>query len=313
MTLVLAFVITGAFAQIYPATIETDYDDVVETVYQTDGTTFRLYVAPDPAYSPLYDGTNPAAINANSEWRWVYGTDFAGGTLVQDWNTAALNGNYVEILADRATQGTRTYWVAERFSVGCADATGKSQEVTITAAPTATITGANADADWVEVDAGHEYYRCSSLGAGENLTVAFTETDVAAAFQKYSFSIHEQIYTIAADNTETLDSENQIFVNYAPTAAGIYDASATGTATIATSNLDIVGGLKTKYVYTLKGYNSAPDTWVDGLVSQISQKSEYIDGGVGNYPFTGTLTVTYIINLPPVTGPIYHIPNNWGL
>ena len=71
-TMVAMLTITGAMAQSYPANIATNYVSAGEATYQTTGYGLRLYVAPDPAYSPDYDGSDPADINGASYFVWSF-------------------------------------------------------------------------------------------------------------------------------------------------------------------------------------------------------------------------------------------------
>jgi len=71
---------------------------------------------------------------------------------------------------------------------------------------------------------------------------------------------------------------------------------------------------RTVYEYTLQ---SSSDVTGTGIVSAISHKSDYLTinggGSVTASPFTNPTTITYIVNPRPVTGPIYHISNDWAL
>jgi hypothetical protein len=49
----------------------------------------------------------------------------------------------------------------------------------------------------------------------------------------------------------------------------------------------------------------------EGIISAISQKSDFIAGTQLAYTYTDN-TVVFIVNPAPATGPIYHIPNNYA-
>ncbi len=324
-TMLAMVVMTGAMAQTYSATIETDYvrQSAGVSSYYTEGKAFTLYVHPDPAYSSGYNDADNTGINLGSLWTW----NLDGLSAVAPWtdNTTPFAQNYVEIsavtLADAAVAETYTVEVAERFgAAGCVDATPTTLDVVILPKPSADIEGAAADADWVSVTADHEYYRCGELAGGENLTVTFVEPGVLSSLKHYAFSIQQQVYSIDGAGTETLESTNASFVNYGVGATEKYDATDDNPFVISTGALnfhtDGTNDFRTKYVYTLKGYVGSGS---DGIVSQVSHKSDYT-GAVTLYPFDGgalpaddIFTVTYVVNLPPVTGPIYHIPNNFNL
>lgn len=320
-------VMTGAMAQSYSATIETDYvrQAVGVSSYYTEGKAFTLYVHPDPAYSSGYDASDNSGINPASLWTW----NLDGLSAAAPWtnNTTAFGQNYVEInavtLTDAAVAQTYTIEVAEQFgAAGCVDGSPTTLDVVILPKPSADISGAADDADWVTVTADHEYYRCGVLAGGEDLTVTFVEPGVPSTLKHYAFSIQQQVYSIDGAGTETLRSTTADFANYGVATTEKYDATDDNPFTISTGALnfwnDGVGGpdFRTKYVFTLKGYVGSGS---DGIVSQVSHKSDYLAATPTIYPFNGIggsddiFTVTYTVNLPPVTGPIYHIPNNFNL
>lgn len=295
-TMVAMFVITGAMAQTYPTAIETDYKDVTETVYQTAGKTFRLYVAPDPVFSPDYDGDGTPAYNALSTWRWVTGASYAAGAPLKDWS----NENYVEIVNPSA--GTTTYWVSERFNALCNDATGKSKVVTVIAAPTMQISTADLSTT------------CGSAAA-QTITLAITEA-VPSTWATYAFSISEQVQNwddINGTGATTL-STNATFVDE-PTNSKVAPSGGDNpdyTHTFNTSALDLLNSKITVYTYTL-GRPSDMGAGDAGVVSAISHKSDYIGGTTIAHPFGAKTTWQAIIVPTPVTGPIYHIPNNFNI
>jgi len=299
----------GVMAQTYPATINTNYVEATETSYQTTGLGLRLYAAPDPVYSPNYATTpTPANINALSEWRWVYGISFAdaGAIEVKPWTAAE---NYVDITAAQlpAAGSTRLFWAAERFGgAGCADAVGQSHLVTVLPAPTAAMVATNVSTNWTEVTADREYYRCSD-GWTDNLALTFTETGVPAAYDDYAYTITVTATGYDAGGAVVVgptDVTATYGTSVAATDATFVNASATYTTPAMTFLTFSGNNVRTQYVYTLAT-----------VASRISTLS-HTRAGVANafYNEAGADdVVTYWLNLPPVTGPIYHIPNTFAL
>jgi hypothetical protein len=293
LTLVMAFVVGGVMAQTYPATIETNYVDATETTYQTTGLGLYLYVAPDPAYSPTYDGDGTPAYNAGSEWQWVTGASFAAGVVEKAW----ANENYVEILSTDlpAVGASVVYWVAERFNAGCADGTGQSQTITVLPEPTGAMVGANTSTNWNVLTAGTEFFQCTD-GVTDDLNLTFTETGVPAGYEDYAYTITVTSTTYDADDNVTAGpvAVPALAQSVAATDATFVNAS----HSTATGTLNYIGGEKTKYEFTLAT-----------VASRISTVS-HLRAGVANAFYADTDVVTYWLYLPPVTGPIYHIPNN---
>jgi hypothetical protein len=298
LTMVAMFVMTSAMAQTYPAAIETDYENIAETVYQTAGKTFRLYVAPDPVFSPDYDGTDPADINGLSTWRWVTGASYAAGVEVKAWSAQ----NYVEVVNPSA--GSLTYWVSERYNAACNDATGKSKAVTVVAAPTMQISTADP---------------ASACGNQPAATVALAITEnVPFALARYAYSVTETVDTwddINGTGSANV-STNATFVN-ATTGAKITPSGGDTQPdyvhgfTTSALNLDVSGKI-TVYTYTL-GRPSDLGAGAAGVVSAISEKSDYIGGTVLTHTFGAKTTWQAIIVPTPTTGPIYHIPNDYAI
>ncbi|MFP4025822.1 MAG: hypothetical protein ACLFVR_14960 [Thiohalospira sp.] len=313
MTLVLAFVVTGAFAQNDPA----DYDLIsndADISYVTLDATIPFYVTPDPVYHPSW---TPFSNDLTADFVWNFYDDgsWEDGTELD----LTVTDNYVEITAN--TLGSYPINVKEQAPAafgGCEDGTGQDFTVTVIDKPTAEIEGASANNAWTEVTAGYEYYICGDAAA-EDLTITITETGVPEALASYAYSVEQRVVNIDASNndiggTETIVSD---FVNH--TIAGKY---ATGTAdggseTVSTGEMPVVNDERTKYEFTLQVATDYAGGGGEGIISAISHKSDYLTvvggGDITTYPFTGTVTVTYIVNPAPSTGPIYHIPNDFNL
>ena len=325
-TMMAMFVITGAMAQTYPTPLNHtedtyDYTVVDETIYQTTGYGLTLYVAPDPAYSPDYDGTGARGtdLNATSQWRWVYDAaaydDGGTETEVKTW----ANENWVTIAAGGlpAAGNSRIFFVLERFgAAGClpADATATQKTVAVLAAPDATMVGANTGSDWEVETADRVFYRCGE-GYVDNLTLTFTEA--GTPIPTYVWDITATVEGFDANDASVgaaVAAGAQKIVTVADiTAVANGDFIATGgdnwnpeiPAVMNFLTHDFGAGavnVRTKYVFTLNNIASR--------ISAISQKR----AGVATAYFAPTVaqTVTYWLNLPPVTGPIYHIPNNYA-
>ncbi|RPH29408.1 MAG: hypothetical protein EHM93_17280 [Bacteroidales bacterium] len=311
LTMVAIFVMVGAQAQTYPAAIQDpahanalNYVVPTETTYQTTGLGLTLYVAPDPVYSPLYNGVGVVGINASSAWRWVYGVDFLTGTLIKDWTVLQ---NYAAIPAGTlpAAGSTLNVWAAERQSGACADNIGKNHVITVLPVPSATLDGANTAAAW-SVAAANEFYRCGE-GYVDDLTLNFAEAGVIAPYNRYAYTITATVAGYDATGVEVVAAVPSL-----PHGISVGAADATfvlsGSTVVIPANMDYVqdGGVdvRTKYVFTLAT-----------VASKTSTLSHY-RAGVANafYAEAGANDiVTYWLNLPPVTGPIYHIPNNFAL
>jgi hypothetical protein len=284
---------SGSFAQIM-----TVYQDVNETSYQTAGTSFRLYVEPDAVYSPTYNPATNANINANARWTWT----FTGLTATAPVVTATpVAQNFVEFT--NVTAGAYTITVAESNTIGgCVDGTAESQDVTVVAAPTAAITTAD------------PAQACGNQAA-MNVAMTFTEA-VPTAVAAYSFAVQELVENIdPSDAVLTTLGTNNAFVDF-PTTAKLKTPALTGAAspygyTFATSALNVQNGLRTRYTYTLLKSSDAPGAAANGIISAISQKSNYLAGTIQTYAF-GDNQIVIIVNPAPVTGPIYHIPNNFA-
>lgn len=320
-----------------PITIETDYRQQADFTYQTVGTTFRLYADPDPVYNPSY-AAGAGALGTTSRWVWNYPAGIGTGSPASEVLASGVgtNSNYVEIDASASSGGPFTVSVVEKNTlVSCFDA-GTTKTVYVTGAPTAEITGGSANNTWIDLtagaDLGHNFSICGDALA-ENLTIDFTETNVPNTLRHYAFAVSQRVINIDDAGVE-IDADagtagvqpislNASFSNN-PTTVKL--AVPTGSTTVSTGAMTILNSKRTKYTFTITNasdvlvanFNNSTGGYL-GLVSQISQKSDYIArntptpgaGKFNTYDFTGTVTVDYIINPTPVTGPIYHIPNNF--
>ena len=298
---------TIAFSQ------DGNYEQNAEEVYQTVGSTFRLYADPDPIYNPSYAGAG--TLDANALWTWDLGDiDLApdaaiGGSWVDD--ATGINENYVEITAPSAA-GSYTISVTEsNTAVACTD-NGQSIAVNVIAAPIATITTLD------------PAVACGDQAAAA-VAMTFTEA-VPAALAGYAFAVTESIDNLSdlgGSPTVTNVTSTADFVDY-PTDGKLNTGNAlTGAAspygfTFNTSALTVRNNQITRYTYTLvKATNQGASASASGLISAISQKSEYIDvivngGDINTYPWGAKSTFIAIVVPQPQTGPIYYIPNDYA-
>jgi hypothetical protein len=295
---VLAIAAGLLFANATFAQILTDYEDRAETSYQTAGATFRLYVEPDGTYSPTYNPVTNANLGATARWTWTFvgltGAPLSGVAAAQNWVEFTNPG-----------VGAYTITVAESNTLSvCADGTPESQDVTVIAAPTAAITTAD------------PAQACGDVAAMA-VVMSITEA-VPAAVAGYAFAVNELVENIDPSDAVIGAAlvDNDAFIDFPTTAKLNTGNGLTGVAspygyTFNTSALDVQNGLRTRYTYTLIKASDAPGPSANGIISAISQKSNYIDGN-DTYAFNANNQIVIIVNPTPVTGPIFHIPNDWA-
>jgi len=220
------------------------------------------------------------------------------------------------------------------------DASPRITTINVIAAPTATISGGGVNNTWNVTAAGHDYDICGDAVA-EDITVAITETGAPADLTSYAYFVQKRVVNIDATGVEAAASElistfidHPIATKYDPvTANGGTEVLTSGAMPVVSYDWDGVGpGLavpsRTKYEFTLMKASDAAATSAEGIISGISHKSDYVtidndvagdgdlganDADISTYPFTGIVTVVYIVNPTPVTGPVYHIPNDFNL
>jgi hypothetical protein len=308
------FVFTGAWAQ-YPTSINTNYVEVDETIYQTTGIGLTLFVAPDPSYHPDYvaayvGGASPAnaGLNGISQWRWMHTAwDLADNTnLKKDWSLE----NWVLLLpADLpAVESTKTFFVTERFgAIGCPSGTVRQKTVATVAEPVITVfNGVNVGTLWTSTVA-NVFEICSDSHA-DQIAITITETGSSAAMQNYTYGI--SVSQVQLDgNLDVVATEDVLATatwgkekNYASMAAGL-----TPTFDIPAMTLVEVAGVKypTRYLFTLTA---------NSLASTTTGVSNFRNAGSGEVWYNNLVatTISYTLYPAPVTGPIYHIPNGFA-
>jgi len=322
-TLVAMFVFTGAFAQM----VAGDFSLIsaqANSTYVTQDKAVPVYVLPDATYHPTW--TFPSN-NITLGFTWVFTLPVGGAITMNQPSTL----NYAEFtgVTVGGPYAVNVYELAPAAFGGCHDA-GLNFNVYVTGKPTAGMTGSVASATWIADAAtatGSLQHICGDVAAGENLTVAFTETGVpAATLASYAYLVQRRVINI--DVTDAEIDADLVTVGTQPisltsisdrTTLAKYKAT-TGSEVIATGGLTVLNSLRTKYTFTISKASNLPGATADGIVSNISQKSDYVSANgvpalaqITTYPFTaGSTTVEYIVNPSPVTGPIYHITNTFA-
>ncbi len=265
-------------------------------------TTMGYYALPDPVYHPNYNLAGTWALTADFTWAWTLP---AGVTNV----TPALQpANYVELRF--AGTGDYAVTVAETSPAafgGCADATPTLMNVTVVAPPVATIVTADPAA------------ACGDQAALA-VVMSFNEA-VPATMAGYAFAVSELVENIDASNAVIGAAlvNNPIFVDY-PMSGKLKTPALTGASpnygfTFNTTALTVQNGQRTRYTYTALKAKDAPAAAAAGVISAISQKSDYVAHAGGadylTYAFTDA-SIVIVVNPAPATGPIYYVPNNFA-
>jgi hypothetical protein len=290
---------TGVYAQ-YPASPYTLYDAnktaPTNTDYVTAGKTLGYYALPDPVYHPSY--ATAGTLTLGFTWTWA---SSPATTTITPGSTAAL-ANYVTILYP--TPGSYTVTVRENSPAAFGGCSGPltTMMVEAIASPLAAITTADTTAE-----------ACGNLPATK-LGLSFTE-DVPVAFASYAFAIVETVENLDILGVATPVTSNPIFVSYQTNSKlkAFTTAASPYLFDFNTSARVVVGGKRTRYTYTLVKAADLPALTPQGVVSAISQKSDYLNSpaSITTYAF-GKSTISYVVNPAPATGPIYYIPNNFA-
>lgn len=271
--------------------------------YATVNSTVGYFVKPDAYYHPDYTAVGTWVLTANFTWNWTIPTNPGAASI------SSQTDNYVEITYPAT--GNYVINVAEQApaSMGsCADATPTVMNITVLPLPTAEITGANVGVMNVTT-ADHEFYACGNQAA-ENITITITETGVPAGLASYAYFVQKRVINI--DNSDTEIPASQVIttlVDYPTTGKNATATADGGTEVLSTGLLDVLNNERTKYEFTLLQPSDLSTT--EGIVSAVSHKSDYVSlPTITTHPFTGTVTVVYIVNPAPQTEQIYHIPTS---
>lgn len=318
LTLVAAFVFVGANAQDDPANYSLIASDAVtaNTSYVTLDKTVPFYVTPSGSYHPSWTAFSNG-LTAGFVWNFYADVSWTIGTEL----SLAITNNYVEITANKV--GTYPINVREKAPAaygGCEDGTGVDFNVVVLPKPSALLTGGtNTPANsWSETTANFDYYACGSKAA-ETINLSITEAGVPAALQLYAYAVKKRVVILDVNGSE----ESVVSTTY-PIDHKI--ASKGYTTTVTTGALDVLtydwgSGVvpsRTLYEYTLVKATDAPGAMTEGIISAVSQKSDYLTllatpTAYTSYPFGATTVVKYLVNPTPVTGPVYHIANDWAI
>ncbi len=301
----------GAFGQVANADYSVyDADRTAPTnidyvTLRTGGSTVMGYYAlPDPVYHPSYVAPG-FSLTADFVWNWTIPTNPSTGASISGGGTPA---NYVEVTY--TATGNYVLNVAEQAPAAfgsCQDASPTVMNVTVVNPPVATITTANP---------------AQACGDQAAMAIAMTFTEaVPSTLAGYAFAINETVENITAADAVIGVAlvDNDAFLDF-PTTAKLKAPALTGAASpygysFNTSALTVRNGQRTRYTYTAIKASNAPAAATDGVISAISQKSDYVAhaGGAAylTYAFTDN-QVVIIVNPAPATGPIYYVPNNFN-
>jgi len=302
-TMLAMIVMTGAMAQTPAQYTATES----ETMVQTEGISFRLYVQPDPVYSPNYDADG--TLGANSLWTFTIPTGLTGSVA----SGTPVDQNWVEISNPVASATNYDVTAQETNSTLSCTNPGRTTSISVIAAPTAVIAPDDVTG-WTAGAGTNEYYRCAAVAdaiAVPQLNITFTEDArrVANAYD-YILSVTKAGYDI---NDNLLVAESVVTADFgkaAMQAIADYDASPVAHTTASTLTIldDGSGNLvRTKYVFTLENISSKTS-----YLSYFRANTGFTPTIAANYYAVANQTVTLWLNPAPVTGPIYHIPNDFS-
>jgi hypothetical protein len=314
-TLVLAFVITGAFAQTHNATAlpgaSTDYESgaVDATTYITEGTSVPIWAFPDTYFHPSYNpATSTWTLTDGYTWNW----DEATATLGFSQDNAQDNYTVISAGAGDAAGSPYTVTVSEVSPAAYGSCAGATTQITVNVvtAPSFAINGGDATYDLCEGAAGLPANLNTTIAGGwENFHLAWnleikTLDDASADEFWYDDELGTTqfaVQTYAAEYTQT----NGGFDAQAASAA--YDIMTVG------SFLAINNGTRdavTVYTYTLASVNDRASRFGDFITlnGSTADASAYTD-----YPATAAADQVVVTIYPaPATGPIYHIIDTWS-
>jgi len=300
----------GAFGQVANAdytAIAGDADGlaIAEIDSVTTGTTTRLYVKPDSYYHPNYVAPG-WALTGGFTWTWTV-PGAAGVTVpAADVNT----DNFVEIQWGAASATNHRISVAETAPLafgGCAGDT--NVYVRILATPTVAYT---AGAGFISAD----------------LTVCEGDPLLAGLVQSTFTGIRRMQlrYTLEIATLDNLGAKDEYF-NATKASLGAAQAFAVNRAGTLANPQEVVDALIFNLTTPTGGYTAInPGTGkkatvytyvLNGVNDRISRKSDYLtnptrDATLWTWYDGAAKTVVIRVNPAPVTGPIYHVPNNWA-
>ncbi|MBN2480208.1 MAG: hypothetical protein JXB19_00585 [Bacteroidales bacterium] len=273
------------------------------TTHMTEGTTVPVYALPDPYYHPNYDVENAIFTLTNGfTWTW-------SGTAVDNLtvNQASTDDNYVTVTAASGDAGSYVLSVTENAPALYGGCSGPQVDLNIVvhAEPGVTMGG---DATYL--------FCAGDAGLPDDI-----QTIISDGWQQYRLVWSLEIATLDELGAKEFyyDDENgtnrEGVQKYAEeyttdTPQSIADAgSAPDLMTFGAFNV-INNGTRnavTVYTYTLTGINDQASRFGDF----IDLAGDDSDASAFTYYAAGE-TVVVTVYPAPVTGPIYHIPNNWA-
>lgn len=283
-------------------------DTVDYVTFKTGGTTMGYYALPDPVYHPTY--VSSGTLTGGFTWNWTNPSNPGSAATFNKPGVA----NYVEITYPVA--GSYVINVVEQAPAsfgGCADLTPTVMKVSVIAPPTFTIS-----APALSLTCGDQPQQTISVAIVEN---------VPANWAAYAFQVTEEIDEIDPSDVVINDGTENVIIDFPRNnkLKALGGSSPNFTWSFNTAALNVSNGHRTRYVYRFKKATDAPAAAAHGVISAITQKSDYISPGIANlntYPFasgnaqveidSGIAKITYIVNPVPSTGPIYHIPNQYA-
>jgi hypothetical protein len=289
--------------QVYDLVLQGPTNIDYVTLRTGGSTVMGYYALPDVVYHPNYTAIGLWALTAGFTWNWT-----VTGTATIAKPDPVVRANYAQITY--TATGNYAVTVAEQAPLAmgsCADATPTEMNVTVIAPPAATITTLD-----------------PAQACGDQIAMAvamtFTET-IPVALAGYAFAVNETVENIDVGGTPIGAAlvDNDAFVDF-PTTAKLETPTLTGVASpygysFNTTALTVRNSLRTRYTYTAIKASDAPAAAANGVISAISQKSDYVAHAAGadylTYAFTDN-QIVIIVNPAPSTGPIYYIPNGFN-
>lgn len=311
MTLVLAFVITGAFAQVVNSdaveggNVGVNADEGIDSL--VIGAVAPYWAEPDSYYHPDYDAAAPAwALTAGFTWNWSIPLNPGAGAAITGGGAPA---NYVEITFSAA--GLYQIAVNEQApaAMGSCQGSDTTMYVRVITTPTVTFTG---DDDGNGI-LGIDISACEGGARTEDVVQATFSNDKATYQLDWDLVIRTLDGTSTPDEWFNFDKSSAgAALAYARDFDGAAGTQVTG-ITGSTHDLDkpvggwtVINNKVTEYIYTISAVNG-----------RISRKSDYLtnsaqDAASWSWYDQTDETITITINPAPVTGPIYKISNMWA-
>lgn len=280
LMMVAMFAFVGVFAQ-DPA----DFDDAAldtDISYVTIGKTMPFFVVPDATYHPTWTAFSNN-LTAGFTWTW---TSAAFGT---ELTLATQTDNYVTITAN--TLGDYPVNVVENPPAAWGTCTDAGTDVTIRVVEAPELVSFPFF-DGLPLASGGTLQECAPYGP-------FDVDIELSGFPNYEvkFTLTQQALDI--DGTPT-GPVNTLVTDATVGAGNVLVREANQTYDVdAARTLDLIAaGTRTQYVYTFTG-----------ITDNVSRKSDYLSGET---LYGAAATYTIIVNPTPTTGPIFHIPNDFG-